>query len=107
MNLKILFTLMLCVELEKKSVAFIAFAYVLACNTPMCHMLIIRDDGMQWNESVLSMFRTIVVLLYVYIVRAEMMILISLYLTYCFWFVGGWVDSVVGDWKMTITNPKD
>ncbi len=32
MNLKILFTLMLCVELEKKRVAFIALAYALAWN---------------------------------------------------------------------------
>jgi len=31
-NLKILFTFMLCLELEKKRVAFIAFAYALACN---------------------------------------------------------------------------
>lgn len=31
MNLKILFTFMLCVALEKKSVAFIALAYPLAC----------------------------------------------------------------------------
>jgi hypothetical protein len=31
MNLKILFTLMLCVALEKKRVAFIALAYALAC----------------------------------------------------------------------------
>lgn len=32
MNLKILFTLMLYVALEKNKVAFNAFAYVLACN---------------------------------------------------------------------------
>lgn len=31
MNLKILLTFMLCVALEKKRVAFIAFAYALAC----------------------------------------------------------------------------
>lgn len=31
MNLKILLTFMLCVELEKNSVAFIALAYALAC----------------------------------------------------------------------------
>jgi hypothetical protein len=31
MNLKILFTLMLCVALEKKRVAFIALAYARAC----------------------------------------------------------------------------
>lgn len=30
-NLKILFTFMLCVALEKNNVAFIALAYVLAC----------------------------------------------------------------------------
>jgi hypothetical protein len=32
MNLKILFTLMLCVALEKKRVAFIALAYARACS---------------------------------------------------------------------------
>jgi hypothetical protein len=31
MNLNILFTLMLCVALEKNKAAFIALAYVLAC----------------------------------------------------------------------------
>ena len=35
MNLKILFTFMLCVALEKKSVAFIALAYPLACINKM------------------------------------------------------------------------
>jgi hypothetical protein len=32
-NLKILFTFMLCLALEKKRVAFIAFAYALACSS--------------------------------------------------------------------------
>ena len=37
MNLKILFTLMLCVALEKKRVAFIALAYALACQQNQQH----------------------------------------------------------------------